>query len=257
RVRMGVRDSRSGHQRRASCHASPGHGEELGHPRLGHRRHCRVHSAWPYHAGRRPTRRVMPLPLEVFPPLEPTLGAPPWDPLSPLEPVTPPSTCEIVIVGAGITGLASAIACATAGRHVVVLERAFGTGATARSGGVVLGETLEGPHPDFNGCEDTLRRWIDESGSDCDLRWQGCLALAHDQQLPSQPIDWHDGCSVRLVRRVEGGVLNPVKFQNALVGSARVAGVTIVDGAGVTEITQSGSTISVSTSRGTMRARAG
>jgi len=193
---------------------------------------------------------MTPLPLEVFPPLErSTLGPPPWEPLPRLEPATVPSACEIVIIGAGITGLAAATACATAGRHVVVLERAFGTGATARTGGVVLGETLEGPHPDFNGCEDTLRRWIEETGSDCDLRWQGCLALARDQQLPSQPIDWHDGCSVRLVRRVAGGVLNPVKFQTALVQSARMAGVTIVDGAAVTEITQSGSTISASNIR--------
>src|SRR5690348_9968461 len=107
---------------------------------------------------------MIPLPLELFPPLESaTLGEPPWSPLPPLSTGTMPASCEVVIIGAGITGLSAAIACAAAGRQVVVLERAFGTGATARSGGVVLGDTVEGPHPDFNGCEEALRQWIVDS----------------------------------------------------------------------------------------------
>ena len=131
---------------------------------------------------------MIPPPLELFPPLEPpSVGAPPWDPLPPLPPAVPPSACDIVIVGAGITGLSAAAACAVAGRHVVVLERAFGTGATARSGGVVLGETVEGPDPEFDGCEDVLHQWIQESGADCDLRWRGCLELARDARLSSTP----------------------------------------------------------------------
>src|SRR5215468_9862250 len=129
---------------------------------------------------------MIPLPLEVFPPLEPSrLGAPPWDPLPPLEAAAPPPHCDVVIVGAGITGLSAAMTCARAGRNVVVLDRAFGTGATARSGGVVIGDTVEGPAPGFNGCEQTLREWIEQSGADCDLRWRGCLELARDERLSS------------------------------------------------------------------------
>jgi glycine/D-amino acid oxidase-like deaminating enzyme len=201
---------------------------------------------------------MMTLPLELFPRLEPArVGAPPWDPLPALSPVALPPACDVVIVGAGITGLAAAMTFANAGRHVVVLERAFGSGATARSGGIVLGETVEGPDPEFDGCEDILRRWIQESDSDCDLRWQGCLELARDARLASTPVDWHDAGTVRLVTRVPAGVLNPAKLQTALLESATAAGATIVDGTTVSAIGQDGSVIMVSTGHGHITARAG
>jgi glycine/D-amino acid oxidase-like deaminating enzyme len=201
---------------------------------------------------------MIPLPLEVFPPLEPaSLGAPPWDPLPPLEPSAAPSRCDIVIVGAGITGLSAAVTCARARRDVVVLERAFGTGATARSGGVVLGDTVEGPAPGFTGCEHVLREWIEQSGADCDLRWRGCLELTRDERLPSTPIDWQDRGSVRLVSRVSGGVLNPAKLQSALLAAARAAGATIVNGATVSHIAPGGNGVEVSLEHRTTTAAAG
>jgi len=201
---------------------------------------------------------MIPLPLETFPPLERvSVGSPPWDALPRLAPAIAPPACDIVIVGAGITGLSAAAHCATAGRHVVVLERAFGTGATARSGGVVLGETVEGPDPEFDGCEDRLRTWIQESRADCDLRWQGCLELTRDARLPSSPIDWRDHGTVRLVERVAGGVLNPAKLQAALLEAAVAAGVTVVDGVTVSEVKPSDTGISVSTPSGTTTAAAG
>jgi len=197
-------------------------------------------------------------PLELFPPLEPSsVGLAPWDPLPPLPSGAAPTACDIVIVGAGITGLSAAAACASAGRHVVVLERALGTGATARSGGVVLGETVEGPDPEFDGCEDALRLWIQSSGADCDLRWQGCLELARDARLSSTPVDWCDQGTVRLVGRVAGGVLNPAKLQTALLTAARAAGATIVDGATVRNIEQDDGRLHVSTANGLMTAGAG
>jgi gamma-glutamylputrescine oxidase len=197
-------------------------------------------------------------PLELFPPLEPpSVGLAPWDSPTPLPPAAVPTACDIVIVGAGITGLSAAAACAVAGRHVVVLERALGTGATTRSGGVVLGGTVEGPDPEFDGCEDTLRQWIEASGADCDLRWQGCLELARDARLSSTPVDWRDQGPVRFVGRVAGGVLNPAKLQTALLDAARAAGATIVDGATVTNIEQDGGRLHVSTEYGLMTAGAG
>ncbi len=201
---------------------------------------------------------MIPLPLELFPPLEAeNVGSPPWDPLPPVPPMEPPPACDVVVVGAGITGLSAAAACAIAGRHVVVFERALGTGATARSGGIVLGETVEGPDPEFDGCEDVLRQWILASRADCDLRWRGCLELARDPRLASAPVDWRDRGIVRLANRVAGGVLNPAKLQTALIEAARSAGVTIVDGAAVSNIEQGGDGIHVSTGYGTMTANAG
>jgi glycine/D-amino acid oxidase-like deaminating enzyme len=202
---------------------------------------------------------MIPLPLEVFPPLEPSsLGAPPWDALPPLEAAAAPAQCDIAIVGAGITGLSAALTCARAGREVVVLERAFGTGATARSGGVVLGDTVEGHAPGFNGCERALREWIEQSSADCDLRWRGCLELTRDERLSPAPIDWQDLGAVRLVRRVSGGVLNPAKLQAALLAAAQAAGAIIVNGVTVFNL-MSGEKkgVQIALEHGTMTAAAG
>jgi glycine/D-amino acid oxidase-like deaminating enzyme len=202
---------------------------------------------------------MIPQPLEVFPPLErSSLGAPPWDPLPPLEPAAAPAQCDIVIVGAGITGLSAALTCALAGREVVVLERAFGTGATARSGGVVLGDTVEGPASGFAGCEHALREWIEGTSADCDLRWRGCLELTRDERLSPTPIDWQDRGAVRLVGRVSGGVLNPAKLQTALLAAAQAAGATIINGATVSNLMPGEKTgVRISLEHGTMTAAAG
>ena len=201
---------------------------------------------------------MIPLPLEVFPPLDAAcVGAPPWEPLPRLPAAALPTACDVVIVGAGITGLSAAAACAVAGRHVVVLERAIGTGASTRSGGIVLGETVAGPHPGFDGCEETLREWIHASGAECDLRWRGCLELARDPRLPSVPLDWRDQGTVRLTGRVPGGVLNPARLQTALIEAARSAGAIIVDGAAVSSVTPTSDGMQVSTVHGTVTAAAG
>ncbi len=201
---------------------------------------------------------MTPLPLEVFPTLDPAaVGSPPWDPLPPPPAVPLPPWCDIVIVGAGLTGLSAAARCAADGNRVVVVDRAFGTGATTRSGGVVLGETVEGPHPEFDGCERTLRTWIHQAGADCDLHWRGCLELTRDSRLTATPIDWCDEGRVRLARRVSGGVLNPAKLLGALFQSATIAGATIVSGVTVTNITRERDRIQLTTDKGSMTASAG
>ena len=102
-------------------------------------------------------------PVEVEHPLRGNFGAPPWIPPLPLPPCELPEASEIVVVGAGITGLAAALAAAEAGRRVTVVERRFGSGATSRSGGIVLGDTLIGPMAGFEDCHITLRDWIAQS----------------------------------------------------------------------------------------------
>jgi glycine/D-amino acid oxidase-like deaminating enzyme len=196
--------------------------------------------------------------LESFPPLNRgALGTPPWQSPTPLPPTTAPAICDVVIVGAGITGLAAASVCARAARHVVVLEREFGTGATARSGGIVLGETVEGPDSDFDGCEETLRMWIQQSATDCDLMWRGCLELARDPRLSEVPIDWRDEGPVRLAGRVSGGVLDPSRLQAGLADAAREAGATIVDGITVLDARAGPNGVALSSDHGLLTAPAG
>ena len=66
-----------------------------------------------------------------------------WPALSPL-PALPsldalPERVDLLVVGAGYTGLAAARAAARVGASVLVLERGpFGAGASSRNGGMVL-----------------------------------------------------------------------------------------------------------------------
>src|SRR5262245_13533123 len=66
-------------------------------------------------------------------------------PLNPLPEELAPSQADIVIVGAGVTGLSTALALAGCDMSIVVVDRRVGDGATSRSGGIILGDTLTGP----------------------------------------------------------------------------------------------------------------
>lgn len=184
-------------------------------------------------------------------------GAPPWTRPGLLPPSALPATSEVVVVGAGVTGLAAALTAAEAGRRVTVVERCFGSGATSRSGGIVLGDTLVGPRAGFDECELALRDWIAQSSAECDLFWKGCLELARDQSLSSDPIDWNENGRVHLAGHVSGGVLDPSKLQTELARMARRAGTTIVDGIAVLRLEASYSSsqaVVVVTERGSVRA---
>jgi len=182
------------------------------------------------------------------------LGNPPWE--APARPPrsTLPSKSDIVIVGAGLTGLSAAVAL-SGRREVVVLEEAFGSGATSRSGGVVLGGTLGGAAPAFAGCELALRDWIGVHGVDCGLVWAGCLELVRDESRAPHPIDWQDGGTVRLSARVEGGVVDPARLLGGLLSVALRAGVRVVDEIAVHAIEQGGGEVRLATNRGTVVAR--
>lgn len=167
----------------------------------------------------------------------------------------PPPTSDVVVVGGGLTGLAAALALAAKQQEVVVLEQAFGAGATARSGGIVLGGTLAGPSPQFEGCEESLREWIMLSKIDCDLAWEGCLELARDSSLPAKPIDWRDAGTIRCRTMVNAGVLDPAKLASGLAAAASRAGARIVNRSSVESIEAAPNGVRLATNRGTILAR--
>ena len=183
------------------------------------------------------------------------LGVPPWDPVALPPRAAPPESADVVIVGGGLTGLLVAAAVSHAWRDVVVLEHAFGSGATARSGGIVLGDTVVGPAPDFTGCEESFRQWIGEHGVQCGLEWHGCLELARNPGLPRSPVDWQDHGTIRLVRRVDGGVLDPGRLLSGVMAVAYHAGAKLVNDASVTSVERCRSGVVVRTSDGAISAR--
>jgi glycine/D-amino acid oxidase-like deaminating enzyme len=164
------------------------------------------------------------------------LGVAPW--AAPLEvpPSAPPARCAVVVVGAGIAGLSTALTLSERNVPVIVLDRRFGSCATSLSGGIVLGGTLVGPSPDFEGCEEALGMWIAEQGVECGFTWTGCLELARDERLPAHPIDWTDSGPTRVAGTQAGGVLDPVRLLNGLLVVTERAGARLINGVTVERI---------------------
>jgi glycine/D-amino acid oxidase-like deaminating enzyme len=159
------------------------------------------------------------------------LGHGPWAAPLDVAPTAPPARCTVIVVGAGIAGLSTALTLSERNVSVVVLDRQFGCGATGRSGGIVLGDTLVGPAPGFEGCEEALRAWIADQGVECGLAWTGCLELARDERLETRPIDWTDSGPTRVAETHAGGVLDPVRLLNGLLVEADRAGARLINGA--------------------------
>jgi glycine/D-amino acid oxidase-like deaminating enzyme len=166
------------------------------------------------------------------------LGRAPWADTMDVPASAPPARCAVIVVGAGIAGLSTALTLSERNVPVVVLDRQFGGGATGRSGGIVLGDTLVGPAPEFEGCERELGVWIAEQGIECDFAWTGCLELARDERLPARPIDWMDSGPVRVASTLAGGVLDPVKLLNGLLVATERAGARLITGATVGRVEQ-------------------
>jgi len=149
-------------------------------------------------------------------------GTPVWD-LPPLDlNPSPLRNSDVIVVGAGFTGLATAFHLARQGRQVTMLEAGrIGDGASGRTGGVALEDTAAGPLKGFENCLDELREF------DCDLELSGCFELAHDPEA-AVALDWEDhGSHLRATGRVPGGTVDPGKLLASLARAASAAGASL------------------------------
>jgi glycine/D-amino acid oxidase-like deaminating enzyme len=206
-----------------------------------------------------------------------------------------PSRVDVVIVGAGYTGLAAARQLARAGASVAVIEREqVGWGASSRNGGQVLtGMKLEAAalvekfgetraRELFDVASDSIARieqLIAEEAIDCEYERVGHLCAAFkpahfkafqdEQELLRRVFDH----PVRLVPRAEqraeigsdayhgvlvderSGALNPARYVRGLADAAARAGATIVTGVGVTAMQRQPAGWGVQTTAGDVEAR--
>jgi gamma-glutamylputrescine oxidase len=160
----------------------------------------------------------------------PSWGRSPWRIDSATAATAPPERCEVAVIGAGLTGLATAWELARRGTDVVVLEAwCIGHGSSGRTGGIVLEGTAAGELPDAGDCIAALRAVVEAAGIDCRLRVPGCHEIAHVDE-PSGPLRWRDaGRTICISRKVAGGTVDPGALLAGLARAAMEAGASIHD----------------------------
>jgi len=214
-----------------------------------------------------------------------------WDDVTLPDPAPAPlpPEADVVVVGAGFTGLAAAWELARRGRHVVVLERdAVAAGASSRNGGMVhpggkpsVAQFLGLPggralYEDTVRAVEALEPLCAELGADCDWRRTGHLELAHHPRLA--PRLRHEaevaagiGEDVRFVAGDEladeigspafaaallvgrAGGLHPAKLATALAAAALGAGAALHQRCAVLALEADRAGHAVATAAGTVR----
>ena len=223
--------------------------------------------------------------------------APYWWDASPRQPDTSvalPSSADVVIIGAGYTGLHAAVQTARAGLETVVVDaEAAGFGCSTRNGGQIstsvkpsygtltqrYGEDLAiGILKEGKASLDHVSDFVAEEQIDCDFgvvgRFHGAHTprqydkLAHDCEIRHPAFETGAWMVPRDKQRSElgtdayhGGIvfprhasLDPGKYHAGLLGIARSAGASIVSHCKVNDLARGPQGFEVSTGKGRIRA---
>ncbi len=159
-------------------------------------------------------------------------GNPPWrvnyrPPTKPL-----PKSVDIAILGGGFTGLAAAAQLRRLDPKlsVAVFEAGrIGHGASGRTGGIVLAETAAGDKPGLGDVLATFPKILDALNVRCDLSLGGAWEIARKEVIADSPIAWEDSGTLRVVKRIPGGSLDPGKMAAGLARAAARSGALIFE----------------------------
>lgn len=216
-----------------------------------------------------------------------------WEKTAPPAPATTPllgtATADVIIVGAGFTGLSAALHLAEAGRHVIVLEgNEIGFGGAGRNVGLInagmwvmpndLTGALGGVHGErlldlLGNAPRLVMELIDKHSIRCELERNGTLHCAVGEgglkEISERARQWRQrGADVRLLDETEtarrvgtsaytgslldmrAGTLQPLAYVRGLANAAITAGVVVHTGSRVTAIERKGSSWTVLTDRG-------
>ena len=159
-------------------------------------------------------------------------GNPPWrvnyrPPAKPL-----PKSVDIAILGGGFTGLAAAAQLRRLNPKlsVAVFEAGrIGYGASGRTGGIVLGETAAGDKPGLGDVLAACPKILEALKVRCDLSLGGAWEIARREGIVHSPIAWEDSGTLRVVKEVPGGSLDPGKMAAGLARAAVREGTQIFE----------------------------
>jgi glycine/D-amino acid oxidase-like deaminating enzyme len=146
---------------------------------------------------------------------------------------------DFAVVGGGFTGLAAAawFAKLAPAHSVVVLEASrIGSGASGRTGGMVLSETAAGDQPGLGDVLGGFAKILGELYVDCELSLPGAWEIAREGGAAHSAIDWQDAGNLRVIREMPGGTLDPGKLVAGLARAAESAGAIICEHCAVERI---------------------
>lgn len=205
------------------------------------------------------------------------------------------ATCDVVVIGAGYTGLSAAITLARAGRSVQVFDKQKpGEGASTRNGGITSGnlrpstenlavrfgaEAAQAILAEGKAAREDLYRFIEDEKIACDFaltgRFNGAFArrdydrIARDAEHLQRTLgieayavpraEQRDYLGTDLYHggavRMDIGGLHPAKFHAGMLRVALEAGVTIHGETAVTQVKEAGEGWTVTAARGAVSAR--
>jgi glycine/D-amino acid oxidase-like deaminating enzyme len=169
----------------------------------------------------------------------PRWGAPPWHVDFTVRTKPVPPSVDFAVVGGGFTGLAAAawLRRLAPEKSVAVFEaNRIGAGASGRTGGMALAESAAGDLPGLGDVLSGLERILAEIDIDCDLSLPGAFEIGRSKALKNSPIQWTDSGTLRVVKQVPGGTLDPGKLVAGLARVADERGATIIESHPVTQI---------------------
>ncbi len=143
-----------------------------------------------------------------------------------------PNSVDIAILGGGFTGLAAAAQLRRLDPKlsVAVFEAGrIGHGASGRTGGIVLGETAAGDKPGLGDVLAAFPKILEALKVRCDLSLGGAWEIARQEVLTDSPIAWEDSGTLRVVKRIPGGSLDPGKMVTGLARAAARSGALIFE----------------------------
>jgi glycine/D-amino acid oxidase-like deaminating enzyme len=167
-----------------------------------------------------------------------------------------PTRVEYAVVGGGFSGLAAAAWLRRLGpeKSVALLEaEEFGAGASGHTGGMALAETAAGDLPGLGDVLAGYKKIFRDLEVNGDVKLPGVYELGRRDALEDTPIRWKDSGDLCVVKRVEGGTINPGKIVSGLARAAARNGVLLYENARV-EKAKFGEEIELETKRGSLRA---
>jgi glycine/D-amino acid oxidase-like deaminating enzyme len=169
----------------------------------------------------------------------PHWGNPPWSIDFQPHRNAIPAEVDFAVIGGGFSGLSAAawLRKFAPGKSVVLLESAsIGAGSSGHTGGMVLAETAAGDLPGLGDVLAGFASILKELDIHCDLALPGVYEIGRSGGLHDSPICWSDSGSLRAVKQVPGGMINPGKMVSGLARAAEAAGAQIFENVAVEEI---------------------